>query len=320
MATAPRPMLATLGTPSDIRDESDWAFEMKWDGIRAIARSDGSHTVLWSRSGRDITAVYPELNGLADALGGHRATVDGEIVALDKRGRPDFGLLQGRMNLSRPGEIARTAEQIPVHLMLFDLLDLDGRSLVEQSYDERRLALEKLCEGITAPFTLPPGFEGDLTAAIAISLKLGLEGVVAKQREGRYEEGRRSRGWTKIKHHRAQEVVVAGWRPGNGRRADGIGSLLLGVPDGDGLRYVGRVGTGFTDRTLDQIAAVLGSRSRATAGLRDVPPADARDAHWVKPDLVGEVEFAEWTSDGRLRQPVWRGWRPDKSVADIHLE
>ncbi len=313
-------MLATLGTPDDIRNESEWAFEMKWDGIRAIARSEHGTTTFWSRSGRDVTAAYPDLGGLADALDGREATLDGEIVALDRRGRPDFGLLQGRINLTLPAEIARAAKDIPVQLMLFDLLSLDGQSLVRAPYDERRRALNTLCAGITPPFSVPPAFEGDLAAAIETSRRLGLEGVVAKQRDGKYEEGRRSRSWTKIKHHRAQEVVIAGWRPGNGRRADRIGSLLLGVPDSGGIRYAGRVGTGFTDRSLDEIARTLAGRARSTCGITNVPAADARDAHWVTPDLVGEVEFAEWTSDGRLRQPVWRGWRPDKTVAQIHLE
>ncbi|MCU1414748.1 MAG: ATP-dependent ligase [Microbacteriaceae bacterium] len=320
MTTAPRPMLASLGTANDIPDEENWAFEMKWDGIRAIARTENGRTILWSRSGRDVSPAYPELAGLAEALGGRAATLDGEIVVLDKRGRPDFGLLQGRMNLTRPAEITRAAASIPVNLMLFDLLELDGRSLLREPYDDRRSMLETLCAGIVAPFSLPAAFEGDLAAAIETSRTLGLEGVVAKRRDSRYDEGGRSRAWTKIKHHRAQEVVVGGWRPGNGRRANGVGSLLLGVPDADGFRYVGRVGTGFTDRTLEQIAATLANRPRKTSGLHDVPSADARDAHWVTPDLVGEVEFAEWTGDGRLRQPVWRGWRPDKSTADIHFE
>ncbi|MCU1557295.1 MAG: ATP-dependent ligase, partial [Microbacteriaceae bacterium] len=129
-----------------------------------------------------------------------------------------------------------------------------------------------------------------------------------------------SRAWIKIKHHRTQEVVIGGWRTGNGRRSDSVGSLLMGIPDGGGLRYVGRVGTGFGDRELDELRTVLARRARATSPLIDVPAADARDAHWVTADLVGEVEFAEWTSTRRLRQPSWRGWRPDKSPADVHPE
>lgn len=318
---APKAMLATAGSAADIVDEEDWAFEMKWDGIRAISSVENGSVKLTSRNGHDLTAAYPELAALSDAFDGTAGIFDGEIVALDRSGRPDFGLLQGRINLTREREIAAAAQAIPVHYIVFDILSLDGRSVAEQEYAARRELLESV---ITAPdagvIQLPPVFTGDLSEAMATSKALGLEGVVAKQRDGRYEAGRRSRSWTKIKHHRAQEVVVGGWRPGNGRRAAGIGSLLLGVPGETGIRYVGRVGTGFTDRMLADILGTLAARARKTASLEEVPAADARDAHWVRPDLVAEVSFAEWTSDGRLRQPVWRGWRPDKSIADIQLE
>ncbi len=320
-AAAPAAMLAMPGTAADIVDESEWAFEMKWDGIRAISTVEGNAVTLTSRNGHDLTTAYPELAALSTAVGVHTGTFDGEIVALDPSGRPDFGLLQSRMNLVRPREIAAAAKAVPVHYMLFDVLSLDGRSVDREEYTARRELLEAAITTTAAgTVQLPPAFTGRLSQAMATSKELGLEGVVAKLRNGRYETGRRSRSWTKIKHYRAQEVVVAGWRPGNGRRASGVGSLLLGVPDGTRIRYVGRVGTGFTDRMLADILTTLGARSRKTAPLDSVPTADARDAHWVTPDLVAEVSFAEWTSEGRLRQPVWRGWRTDKSVADIHLE
>jgi bifunctional non-homologous end joining protein LigD len=317
----PAAMLATLGSPADIADEPEWAFEMKWDGIRAIASVSPGGVTLTSRNGHDLTAGYPELAVLADAVGDHEATLDGEIVALDYAGRPDFGRLQGRMNLTKPAEITRAMKAIPVHFMVFDILGLDGRSMVREPYDDRRVALESVVTAAgKSPVQIPPAFAGDLAHAIETSKTLDLEGVVAKRRNSTYQPGRRSRSWIKIKHHKTQEVVVVGWRPGNGRRASGIGSLLLGIPDGDSIRYVGRVGTGFSDRLLDDILARLSDRARATPAVVAVPTADARDAHWVRADLVAEVEFAEWTADGRLRQPVWRGWRPDKSAPDVRLE
>jgi bifunctional non-homologous end joining protein LigD len=167
---------------------------------------------------------------------------------------------------------------------------------------------------------VPPAFDGDLEHAIRSSRELDLEGVMAKRRDSTYAAGRRSRSWIKIKHHRTQEVVIAGWRPGNGRRANTVGALLLGIPDGDGLRYVGKVGTGFTDSVLEDLKKRLSEHPRKTSPLSDVPSVDARDAHWVRPELVGEVEFAEWTSTNRLRQPTWRGLRPDKSVDEVRVE
>ncbi len=165
-----------------------------------------------------------------------------------------------------------------------------------------------------------PPFDGDLDGALATSRELGLEGVVAKRVDAPYESGRRSSAWIKIKHHRAQEVVVGGWRPGSGSRASGIGSLLVGVPGPDGLEYAGRVGTGFTERDLADALRRFGPLARKTSPFADVPAADARDAHWITPRLVGEVEFAEWTSTGRLRQASWRGWRHDKSPDEVVRE
>ena len=318
-APAIAPMLATLGSAKDIFEESDWAFEMKWDGIRAIATVSDGRLALTSRNGIDQTVSYPELQELVDLVGDHEAVLDGEVVTLDARGRPDFGLLQTRMKLTRPHEVEAAAKRAPAHFMLFDLLELDGTTLVRRPYDERRDALQKLVRPRKgSSIQVPPAFAGDLEHAVASSKELGLEGVMAKVRDGTYTPGRRSRTWIKIKNHRDLEVVIAGWRSGNGRRSNTVGSLLLGFPDGDGLRYVGRVGTGFTDAELDDLMKLLKPRARKTSPVTDVPSLDARDAHWVRADLVGEVEFAEWTPTRRLRQPSWRGLRPDKAVADIN--
>jgi bifunctional non-homologous end joining protein LigD len=312
------PMLAVAGTAADVDD--DWAYEMKWDGIRAVAVVQGDRVTLTSRNGNDLTPAYPELQalaGLVDSEGG--AVLDGEVVAVDDTGRPDFGLLQTRMGLTKPREVEAAAKGAPVRYLLFDVLHAEGRSLVRQTYDERREVLERVVRPEGA-IDVPVVFDGDLEAAMRTSQRLRLEGVVAKRRDAAYSPGRRSRAWIKMKHHATQEVVIAGWRPGNGRRASGVGSLLMGVPGDDGLTYVGRVGTGFRDRDLDELLTEFRRVERKTSPLVGVPAADARDAHWITPSRVGEVSFAEWTSTGRLRQPSWRGWRPDKSPSDVVRE
>ncbi|MFF1573074.1 ATP-dependent DNA ligase [Leifsonia sp. NPDC058292] len=315
------PMLATLGSTADVHDEEDWAFEMKWDGIRAVAEVKGAALRLSTRNGNDVTGTYPDLVGLIDLVGDHDAVLDGEIVTLDKSGRPDFGILQTRMGLTREGDVSAAVKRAPAHYMVFDLLELDDTSLRGDTYEDRRSALTDLLKPRKSDAVqVPPAFDGDLEHAIDSSRELNLEGVMAKLRDSTYSAGRRSRSWIKIKHHRTQEVVIAGWRPGNGRRANTVGALLLGIPDGDGLRYVGKVGTGFTDAVLDDLMKRLAEHPRKTSPLTDVPSLDARDAHWVRPELVGEVEFAEWTPTNRLRQPSWRGLRPDKRVDQVRVE
>ncbi len=314
-----RPMLATPGTATGIDPRTDWAFEMKWDGIRAIAHvTAGEGIRLFTRNGNDVTATYPELVALADRVEAD-AVLDGEIVALDSRGRPNFARLQNRMNLSRKSDVDRARRKWPVELFLFDVLEYDGETVQRERYDRRRELLERIVHD-EAPVRVPPAFPGDLQAAIDSSRRLGLEGVVAKDRSSTYSPGRRSSSWVKIKHHLTQEVVIAGWRPGQGRRSGGIGSLLMGVPDDGGLRYVGRVGTGFSERELDELGPKLKRLERKTSPLDAVPAADARDARWVTPQLVAEVEFGEWTPAGRLRQPSWRGWRPDKNPDQVVVE
>ncbi|WP_291051638.1 ATP-dependent DNA ligase [Herbiconiux sp.] len=318
----PKAMLATLSEADTLPDQEDWAFEMKWDGIRALVRATAGTVTLFTRNGNDVTAGYPELvEALEEASEGREMVLDSEIVALDARGRPNFGRLQQRMGLTRPRDVEAAQRQVKVDLMVFDVLELDGASLEKSSYDDRRAVLDELLPASRGPLHVPPAFEGDLAHAVRASRELGLEGVMAKRRSSGYAPGRRTGSWLKIKHHLTQEVVIGGWRPGKGARARQIGSLLMGVPDADGrLVYVGRVGTGFSDRELDAITSRLAALERKTSPLEDVPAADARDARWVTPKLVAEVEFAEWTGPGRLRQPSWRGWRPDKSPAEVTRE
>jgi bifunctional non-homologous end joining protein LigD len=318
---AVHPMLATPGSLAGgdrFTGGTEWAYEMKWDGIRAIATVRGDEVTLRSRNGLDLTASYPELAELAEAVRAD-AVLDGEIVAFDASGRPSFGALQKRMGLTSARDVERARLTTPVHLFLFDVLAVDGATCRAEPYAQRRRLLR---ETVTdrGSITVPPDAGDDLETALATSVTLRLEGVMAKRRDSPYREGTRSRDWIKLKHTRTQEVVVGGWRPGNGHRADSVGSLLVGIPDADGLRYVGRVGSGFTDRELARLRSRLDALARATSPLIGVPSADAREAHWVTPTLVGEVEFAELTSDGRLRAPTWRGWRPDKSADEVGPE
>ncbi|MBO9578942.1 MAG: non-homologous end-joining DNA ligase, partial [Microbacteriaceae bacterium] len=314
------PMLATLGDADRPPTGPDLAIEPKWDGYRALAFVHDGETELRTRNGLDTTAAYPELPApIAAAVAGRDAVLDGEIVAFDDRGRPDFGLLQQRARLRRPSEIAQAVRDAPVHFVAFDLLELDGEDLARLPYRERRVRLEAAVRD-AAPVLRSPLLEGTVGEALDRVRELGIEGVVVKDPEARYTPGRRTRAWIKLKLHRTQEVVIAGWRPGRGSRGGGIGSLLLGIPEEGGLRYVGRVGTGFDERALAELGRLTRPLARRTSPLVGVPAADARDAHWVTPRLVGEVEYAERTRDGRLRQPTWRGLRRDKAVADVRTE
>jgi bifunctional non-homologous end joining protein LigD len=254
--------------------------------------------------------------------------LDGEIVALDRDGRPDFRRLQLRANLRKERDVARARARVQVDLMLFDVLQADGDDVTHRPWTERRELLESLVTP-HAPIHLPPVFDGDLDAAMRTSRTLRLEGVVAKRRTSTYAQ-RRSREWLKLKHSAMQEVVIVGWRPGRANSSV-MGSLLMAVPDdsadGAGLRYVGRVGTGFTERERREITAQLRGMERKTPGASGVPTDDASDARWVTPKLVGEVTYADWAegSDGasgerRMRHSVWRGWRPDKSPDDVVVE
>ena len=315
------PMLATPVEAARFGDEAGWAFEMKWDGVRTIAYLAGGRVKLLSRKGRDDTEAYFEVARELTKIRVETAILDGEVVVTDAAGRPSFGLLQHRINLTKPADIERAAKAYPAQLMLFDILELNGQSLIKKTYQERRAILEDLMRPQPGSLIqVPPIFEGDLQAAMQTSDQLQLEGVVAKRRNSIYQPGRRTHTWLKIKLHRMQEVVIGGWREGQGRRGGGVGSLLMGIPTEAGLRYVGRVGSGFNDQQLDDIQAMLERLSRKTSPFVDVPREDARDAHWVKPSLVGEVSYGELTEPGRLRHPVWRGLRPDKSPNEVVWE
>jgi bifunctional non-homologous end joining protein LigD len=313
-------MLATLGDlPPTSRDE-DYGYELKWDGVRAVAYIATGTFRLMSRSDKDVTTSYPELADLGTAASGRQLVLDGEIVAFDDGGRPSFAALQYRMHVGDPAQARRLAVKSPVTYLLFDVLHLDETTLTEGTYAERREILEALA--LRGPrWDTPPYFAGGGPAARSLSRAQGLEGIVAKRLDSIYEPGRRSRNWIKVKNLWTQEVIIGGWKPGQGRRGGGIGSLLLGVQGDEGLVYVGHVGTGFTDRMLADLGDRLRGLARQTPPFdTPVPPRDAKDAHWVEPTLVGEVRFGEWTPDARMRHPSWRGLRQDKSPAEVRRE
>jgi bifunctional non-homologous end joining protein LigD len=317
-ARVPLPMLATPGELPPPEEDDRWGYEFKWDGVRAVAAVRGGTLGLTSRKGTDITVRYPEVARLPEGLAGHDAVVDGEIVAMDEQGRPDFGALQNRMHRTGP-EVVRMAAAKPVTFLVFDLLSLDGEDLLARPYAERRERLDALGPS-GHRWVLTPWFRGGGERVQAASLENELEGVVAKRLDAPYQPGIRGPDWRKIKNFRSQAVVVGGWRPGQGRRAGGIGSLLFGVPDDEGrLVYAGHVGTGFTDADLEDLQRMLTPRKTCPFD-GDLPREVTRDAHWVEPDLVGEVAYAVWTAEGRLRHPAWRGVRDDLEPDDVVIE
>jgi bifunctional non-homologous end joining protein LigD len=298
------PMLARAGTLP--RDDERWGYEIKWDGVRAIAFSEPGRLRLQARSGTDITARYPELARLNRALSSHAAILDGEIVAFGEDGRPSFEALQRRMHVTAESSVRRLAKALPVTYVIFDLLWLDGHSLMARTYAERRELLAALAlDG--ERWQAPAHVVGNGAQVLAVSAEQGLEGVIAKRLDGPYEPGRRSGGWVKVKNVQREELLVCGWLPGEGRRRERIGALLLGVREPNGaLRYAGRVGTGFTEAELDRLHALLAplETERSPFGAGAAPP---KGAVFVEPRHHASVEFLEWTREGVLRAPSYKG-------------
>ncbi len=311
-----QPMFATLA--HDVPSGAGWAFEMKWDGVRALTLVQRGSVQLTSRNGRDVTGGYPELQALGDELGDASVLLDGEIVALNDRGRPDFQLLQRRMHVRDESALRTLVHEVPIALMIFDILWVDGNLTTELPYTERRRVLEALGPS-GSRWQTPPASNESGEAALATSRELGLEGIVAKRVDSRYEPGRRSPFWRKVKHDLRQELVIGGWTPGKGWREGRVGALLLGYYDETGaLQYAGKVGTGFSEAELERLDALLAPLAR-----EDNPFAGTgipRDAHFVVPRHVAEVRFAEWTGAGRIRQPAYLGLRDDKRAHDVVRE
>jgi bifunctional non-homologous end joining protein LigD len=303
-----------------------WAWELKWDGIRGVGYVDGGRMRLFTRNGNEVSHRYPELQALAAELGARDVVLDGEIVAFDDEGRPSFELLQRRMHVQDDHAIRKLTSEVPAVYVLFDLLWVDGKSLVEVPYEQRRAQLMEL--GLSSgAWQTPPHETGDGTRTLEVSRRFGIEGILAKRLDSRYEPGRRSKAWLKVKHSLRQEFVVGGWLPGEGGREGTIGSLLVGYYGGhdvhDGgrrvLHYAGRVGSGLSHADLAELQRCFEQYARATSPF-EAGPRPPRQARWVEPVLVVEVRFNQWTSSGSIRQPTFMGYRTDKSPEAVVRE
>jgi bifunctional non-homologous end joining protein LigD len=308
------PMLARAGTLPI--EERGWAYEIKWDGLRAITFSEPGRLRLQSRNLREIGPSYPELARLGRALGAHRAILDGEIVVLEPDGRPSFGALAARMGVSAPARAKRLAESMPVTYVIFDLLWLDGHSLMERPYRERREALAGL-QLRGERWQTPDYIEARGRETLAASEQAGLEGIIAKRLDSPYEPGRRSGAWIKLKNVRHEELLIGGWMPGQGRRRERIGALLMGERTGDGtLRYAGRVGSGMGEAELEALAAALGPLERSDSPFDGGGAKPPRGAVFCEPRLRAVVAFREWTREGMLRQASFERLVEDAGVRD----
>jgi bifunctional non-homologous end joining protein LigD len=309
------PMLARTGPLP--REDGRWAYEIKWDGVRAIGYAQGGRLRLESRNGRDITPRYPELRELGRALGAREAVLDGEVVAFGEDGRPSFQRLQRRMHLTSESQVRRLSQTEPVAYVIFDLLYLDGRVLMPLGYDERRARLAEL-ELAGPAWQAPVHHVGDGAALLEASRAQGLEGIVAKRRDCPYTPGRRSPRWVKVKNVRRADAVIGGWLPGEGNRTGRLGALLLGCWEDDGLHYAGRVGTGFTGAELDRLAGILEPLSRPDSPFKErkLPKA----ARYVEPRLVCTVDYGEWTQARTLRHPSYKGLRDDIAPEDVRCD
>jgi bifunctional non-homologous end joining protein LigD len=311
------PMMAWLATAIP-KPDSPWGFEFKWDGIRALAYVDGGRVKLMSRSGEDVTPRYPEIHPMGRALGSSEVILDGEVVALDEKGRPSFEEIQQRMGLTSESEVRRKMKLVPVTYMIFDLLWQDGHPLLTHPYTERRRLLAKL-KLSGASWQTPPWEKGGGQAMLEASAKAGLEGLMAKKLDSPYEPGRRSGAWLKIKNHNRQELVIGGWLEGEGKRRGYPGALLVGYYNKDRkFVYAGKVGTGFSDAMLEKLATLMKPLELAKSPFDVGAPPKA--AHFIKPKLVAEFEFVEWTRSGQLRAPSFKGLRADKPASKVVRE
>ena len=309
------PMKARTGSLPP--DDGAWGYEVKWDGIRAVMFSDHGHMTLQGRNFSDFTPRYPELRDLARGLGACRIVLDGEVVTLDEEGRPSFERLQSRMHLASESAVRRRMRDIPATYVIFDLLYLDGHVTTGLPYAERRRLLREL--ELQGPYWRTPAHhEGDGAAVLEATRELGVEGIVAKKLDSVYEPGRRSSCWLKIKNVRSQDVVIGGYTPGEGKRGGRLGALVVGYQDEGGLRYAGKVGTGFSDQTLAILSRELGRLEREDSPFQGRQP--PKDTVFVDPELVAHVEFREWTKSGTLRAPSFKGLRADVDPAEVGRE
>ncbi len=317
MTVLPRALAPMLAVPGALPPDDDrWSLEVKWDGVRVLVAVEDGHVALFSRNGNVVTGSYPELQALAAAVP-EPVLLDGEVVAL-RDGSPDFGLLQERMHVRGPAPAL--VRRVPASLVLFDVLQVGAVPLLGESYDDRRSVLTAL--PLSGPsWQVPPAFParlpGDAAALSEATRVQGMEGLVAKRRDSRYEPGRRSDCWVKVKHVRRLSAVVIGWKGGDDGRSPRLGSLVLALPTAGTLAYAGRVGTGLSAATLRALEQRLAPLARDSPPVVGVPLADARTVHWVEPVLVVDVDYADLTRERRLRHPSYKGLREDLTVADV---
>jgi bifunctional non-homologous end joining protein LigD len=306
-------MLASPGTV--IPHGPDWVHEIKWDGMRVLADIADGRLRLSSRNENDVTSTFPELSTLAGPGMPDDMLLDGEVVAL-QAGLPAFSALAERMHVSNDRRARRLAVSRPVTFMAFDLLRLEGADLTRQQLAQRRATLDGM--GLSGPHAQVPPTYDDGLALHSATLEQGLEGVVSKRLSSRYSPGRRSPDWLKFAHRTSRSVVIGGWRLETDS-ADRLGAVLVGHPTPDGLAYLGRVGSGLAGREQERVLGALQGRRVDTSPFAgEVPSMDARGAQWVRPDVVMDVQSLGLSAQGRLRQPSYRGLRPDLTPGDLH--
>jgi bifunctional non-homologous end joining protein LigD len=310
---------AMKALPVEKLPEGDWLYEVKLDGFRALAFKNGTEVRLISRNNKPLN--YPQLADSLKLLPADRVILDGEIVALDEKGRSSFQLLQNY----------RSSEQVPLVYYLFDLLFLDGKDLRNKPLSARRKLLPGVLKKAPENIRISKELKGSKEELLRVAQEFSLEGLVAKRLNSHYESGRRSEAWVKVKLTLSQEFVIGGYTLPEGNRRY-FGSLLVGYNSPDGLRFVGRVGTGFSEKLLASVDAQLQKLKRSTCPFINLPektrgrwglgitPAVMKRCHWVEPVLVAQVKFTEWTHDGQLRQPVFLGLRADKEAKDVVRE
>lgn len=315
MPQSVEPMLAVLSTLPP--NPKPYSFEFKWDGVRAITYFDGRRLSMESRNLLDITPRYPELHDITKELAGRRVILDGEVVALDKEGRPSFPLLQQRMHVRDAGAVRVLMKSVPVYYMIFDVLYLDGQLTIPLPFKKRRELLESLM--LSGQFwRTSPAIEGEGQSMYDTAVAHAMEGIVAKKLDSPYEPGRRSPNWLKIKIVQSQELVVGGWCAEKGDNRARIGCLLLGYYDKGQLRYAGSVGTGYTDAIHRQLTEKLAKIGRSTSPFAAKVPKP--NPIFVDPKLVVEVDYRRWPEGGLVQQASYKGLRMDKKATDVVKE
>ena len=300
----------------------DWLYELKFDGIRAIAIKDGKKVSLISRNGNKLDKRFPEVAEAVKDLPVNECVMDGEVVALDEEGRSSFQLLQA---------LEMEGRKAPLQFYVFDLLQLNGKSLLELPVEQRKQVLTKVCESVEDPIRYSGEISGDVKTLLAEVKRRGLEGLIGKQRGSKYEPGRRSGAWIKLKSVNEQEFVIGGYTPPGGSRKH-FGAILVGYYENGKLKFAGKVGTGFTEKSLSMLYKKFRAEERKDCPFVDLPskqggawvqaitPSIMKKMHWVNPKFIAQIKFAEWTRDGKLRQPVFLGMREDKDAREVKRE